>query len=217
MTQKKSTDAQQNALIREVWDGMREQKLLEFVKKHQKLIIFGISVFFISLAGIEAYKSFKRASVLEEARIFEQAINQEPVVRQNMLTSLSETGSHGYVGISVLMRADQAVRSGDISSALDILSKGYKQTSDTEIKSLILLKEATLRADSLSFESLRDLLDPLLSAQDPFYASATLLLASKALDENNTETAQELLDSILADSSISFTIRSSAQELKNAL
>lgn len=216
----KKNDAEQNALIREVWDGVREQKVADFLKAYWKHIAAGFALFLVMIVGIQWYRASRVSAQLEEAALFERVLSRSALnetERDSLLQTLVSTGTHGYQGIGVLMQADKAMKQGQTAKAVTLLEEGKDKVEIKELRHLIILKLALLRSDEMAYSDLKELISPLLDKGEAFYATSTLLLGFKAMDEKKTEEATAHFDALIQDKTVPFTIRSTAQEMKNAL
>ncbi|MBN2676103.1 MAG: tetratricopeptide repeat protein [Alphaproteobacteria bacterium] len=208
-------DHEQDALIREVWDGVREEKAVRFIQDNWKQGLFGIIIFFIALSGIKLYKANVNRSALKEAQILEQVISRSSLQekeRLNLLQTLSSTGRFGYQGIAVLMHADKALKEGRKEEAIDILKNA--NIHDAILKNLVALKYAFLISDKVSFDELKKALDG-IDDDEIFSHSKKLLLGFKAFEENKKEEAQKYFNALIEDETTPLSIRSTAQEMKN--
>ncbi len=213
-------DAEQNALIKEVWDGVREQNVVNFLKAYWKHIATGLVVFFLTLAGIQLYNGSKINSQLEETALFEKVLSRSGLNsndRNAVLKTLVSTGNYGYQGIALLMQADTALKNGDEKKAISLLKESKDKINVSELKNLVILKLAFLEADEISYEGLKKLLSPLLEKDEAFYSSATLLLGVKAMDVEKNDEALEFFNDLIDAKSTPFSIRMLAKDMKNAL
>ena len=213
----KKNDGEQNALIREVWNGVREEKVVNFMKAYWSHIVFGFALLLFVLVGFQWYRRSHVSSQLEESSLYEQVLSPSSLDKETLLKTLTSTGDYGYQGVAVLIQADKAIKDGKTQVAIDLLEKNKNEVVVKEMRHLVVLKLALLKLDKLSYDSLKGLLSPLLNKDESFYATATLLLGVKAMDSNQKEEAMLLFESLVNDSSVPISIRSVAQEMKNAL
>ncbi len=211
-------DAEQNALIKEVWDGVREQKVTNFLKAYWRLLLTGFIVFLLTLSGIQFYKNNKVSSQLKETALFEKVLKSSSLgtsERDAILQTIISTNDYGYQGISALMLADKNLKTGNREKAIEVLEKN--KIKNPELQNLVLIKLATLKADKISFEELKKMLKPVLKKGKSFYSTANLLLAFKALDTNKSDIAKEIFSKLEDNLNTPFSIKTLASEMKNAL
>ncbi len=211
-------EAEQNALITEVWEGVREQKVIRFLKSYWKLLITGFIVFLLVLSGIQFYKNNKISSQLKETAIFEKVLIKSSLgefERDAILQTIISTSDYGYQGISALMLADKNLKAGNKEKAIKILEKS--SIKNPELQNLILIKLATLKADKISYEELKKILKPVLKKEKSFYSTANLLLAFKALEDGKNKIAKDFFLNLENDLNTPFSIKTLASEMKNAL
>ncbi|MBN1783661.1 MAG: tetratricopeptide repeat protein, partial [Alphaproteobacteria bacterium] len=168
----KKNDAEQNALIREVWDGVREQKVANFLKAYWKHMAIGFAVFLVMIMSVQWYHTSKVSTQLEEAALFERVLSRSALnesERDSLLQTLVSTGEYGYQGVGVLMEADKALKQGQTDKAIMFLEEGKDKVEVKELRHLIILKLALLKSDELSYDALDELISPLLDDGEPFY------------------------------------------------
>ncbi|MHA1540970.1 MAG: tetratricopeptide repeat protein [Alphaproteobacteria bacterium] len=210
-------DAEQNALIKEVWDGVREQKVTNFLKAYWKLLLTGFIVFLLTLSGIQFYKNNKISSQLKETALFEKVLTKSSLgesERDAILQTIISTSDYGYQGISALMLADKNLKTGNTKKAIEVLENS--SIKNPELQNLILIKLATIKSEKMTFEELEKMLKPIKKGK-AFYSTANLLLAFKALDRGKNEIAKDLFSKLENDLNTPFSIKTLASEMKNAL
>ena len=214
--QKTKQDHEEDALIKEVWEGVREEKVVAFLKDNWKHMVFGVAVFLIVLSGMKIIKRMDFKSALKESALIERALSRSSLAeneRLALLKTLSETGSTGYQGVSALMQADKALKEGRKQEALEILKT--VDVEKEEMKNLVAIKISLIEMDKFSFEELKEQLED-ISDGEAFYHFSQLLLGFKAMETKQTE-AKEIFENLIEDETTPLSIRSTSQEMKNVL
>ncbi|MHA1549924.1 MAG: tetratricopeptide repeat protein [Alphaproteobacteria bacterium] len=214
--QKTKQDHEEDALIKEVWEGVREEKVVAFLKDNWKHMAFGLAVFLIVLSGIKIIKNMNFKSALKESALIERVLSRSTLTEKERLAflkTLSETGSTGYQGVSVLMQADKALKEGRKQEALEILKT--VDVEKEEMKNLVAIKLSLIEMDKLSFDEFEERLDD-ISDGDAFYYFSQLLLGFKAMETKHPE-AKEIFENLIDDEATPLSIRSISQEMKNVL
>lgn len=132
--------------------------------------------------GVHEFTSWRTASRAASAsRAYDAAVRaaQEgaPGVREDF-AELAADGPRGYRALSLMGEASIVLSTGEALQASALFEEAARLTRDPILRDLAALKAAYARADELSMEDLRALVEPLAEQGRPFRTAARELLAA---------------------------------------
>ena len=207
-TPKKKTreDYAQDALYREVWEDVNNEKTIAFLKKYSKQMIGAVLGILILVAGyqiaIRAYHANQTA----------QAVNYEKEKKKTDVNALANIGEHGRGA-----NADLALfQSYSLDKDKDIkkLEKLAEHGNTRDFRDLARLHVVGAKGDDMTAQDVEKYLSPLNTKSSPFYYTAMLTIAQKYLASGDRENADKWLDKILKDTDCPGEISGVAQTLK---
>lgn len=194
----------QDALYREVWEEVNNEKTLQFVKKYSKHIMAAVFIVLIVATGIQIGVRTHHANQIATAVAYETAISN---VDANALASLAKNTS-GAMGDLALFQAYMLDK--DVAKLEMLASDG-----DTpDFRDLAKLHIVGIRGDKMTATEVEKYLSELNTIDSPFYYTASLTIAQKYLSDGDTESANKWLDKILNDKDAPASISGTAQTLR---
>jgi len=194
----------EDALYREVWEDVNNEKTTAFLKKYARPLIAGALVILILITGIQLWRHQARSSRLAAAQAYETAIgNMDAGALANLAKNTSGATSDLAMFQSFMMTGDQ--------SKLEALAANG---STRDFRDLALLHLAALKGDGMSAAEFEKYLAPLNTKNSPFYFSASLMIARKYLAANDRGNANIWLDKIISDKDAPNVINAGAQALR---
>jgi hypothetical protein len=194
----------QDALYREVWEEVNNEKTLQFVKKYSKHIMATVLIVLIIATGIQIGIRTHRANQMATATAYDIALASGDV---NALAALAKntSGATGDLAMFQAYMLDKDVQK------LQYLS----ESADTrDYRDLAKLHLAGIQGDKMTARELEKYLSDLDTKSSPFYYSAALMVAQKYLADGDIETANKWLDKIINDSDAPSVISGTAQGLR---
>lgn len=194
----------EDALYREVWEEVNNDKTLAFIKKYSRHIIIGVLVILIAttatIIGVRAYRSHQMAI----AESYETAVMK---MDANMLNAVAENAG-GATGDLALFQS--YLLDNDIEKLERLAQNG--ETRD--FRDLARLHIVGLRGDDMTAAELEQYLEPLNTKKSPYYYTSRLVIAQKYLANGERETANKWLDVIINDADAPAVISANAQALR---
>ena len=206
IAQKKKTREEyaEDALYREVWEEVNNEKTMAFVKKYSRYIIaVALGIMIIATAiqiGVRAYQANKIAT----AETYETAINK---MDANMLNSVAENAG-GATGDLALFQA--YLLDNDINKLEQLATDGDTR----DLRDLARVHIVGLRGDDMTAAAVEDYLSPLDTKKSPYYYTSRLMVAQKYLADGNRDMANKWLDVIINDADAPASISAAAQTLR---
>lgn len=204
-TPKKSyAEHAQDALYREVWEEVNNEKTIKFIKTYSKHIMVAVFVILIVATGIQIGVRTHRANQMATAVAYETAINS---VDANALAALAKDTS-GAMGDLALFQAYMLDK--DTEKIEMLASNG--DTAD--FRDLAKLHVVGIRGNDMTAAQVEKYLSDLNTKKSPFYYTAALTVAQKYLAEGDVVHANKWLDKIINDADAPSVISGTAQSLR---
>jgi len=199
-------DYAQDALYREVWEDVNNEKTIAFFKKYSKQMIGAVLGILILVAGYQIAIRTYRANQMA------QAVNYETALEKTDVRALANIGEHGR-GANADLALFQSY-SLDPDKDIKKLEKLAEHGNTRDFRDLARLHVVGARGDDMSARDVEKYLSPLNTKSSPFYYTAMLTIAQKYLAAGDRENADKWLDKILKDTDCPGEISGVAQTLK---
>ena len=194
----------EDALYREVWEDVNNEKTVQFIKKYSKHILVVAFVAMIIVTGVQIGIRTYHANKIATATAYETALEN---VDANALAALAENTS-GATGDLALFQA--YLLDKDIAKLEQLANSGATR----DFRDLARLHVVGIRGDEMSGADVEKYLSDLDTKKSPFYYTARLTVAQKYLAEGNRADANKVLDEIINDSSAPAAITATATSLR---
>lgn len=213
---------QDEMLLREVDDAVRQDQLLVFSRRYGKPVAAGLVLF---LAGLGAWLWWDARQESELERRSEElvtAIDQLDAGNvddaADALTGLAGDGSPGAKAAAKLLSAGIAAQRGRDQEAIN----GFKAVAGDaglpqNYRDLATIRAAALEYDSLDPAEVIERLKPLAVPGNPWFASAGEMVAMAYLDQGKDDLAGPLFTQIATDEKAPQSLRSRARQMAGLL
>ncbi len=202
--QKTRQEYAEDALYREVWEEVNNEKTMRFIKKYSNHIIGAILAILIVATGIQIGVRTYHANKIAMATNYEAAIEN---VDANALVSVAENAS-GATSDLALFQA--YLLSGDVAQLDKLATDGHTR----DFRDLARLHIVGIRGDEMTARNVEKYLSDLNTKNSPFYYTACLTIAQKYLASGDKDSASKWLDKIINDESAPAGISATAQTLR---
>ena len=194
----------EDALYREVWEEVNNEKTMAFVKKYSRYIIGGVlAIMIITTAAVIGVRTH-RAHKIAVAQSYETAVNK---MDADMLNSVAENAG-GATGDLALFQS--YLLDNDITK----LEQLANNAATRDMRDLARLHIVGLRGDDMTAAAIEDYLAPLDTKKSPYYYTSRLMVAQKYLSTGDRENANKWLDVIINDENAPAVISATAQTLR---
>ena len=194
----------EDALYREVWEDVNNEKTQQFLKKYWRHIAIAAMSIMIVVCGIQIGMRMHYSAKLAVAQTYESAIANFDA---NALSNLAKN-TNGATADLALFQSYLLDR--NVSKLEDLA----KNASSRDFKDLAKLHLASIRGDKMVSEEFEKYLSSMNTKKSPFFYTSRLMVAQKYLAEGNKEKADKILDEIINDKDAPASIVSNAQLLK---
>lgn len=197
-------DYAEDALYREVWEEVNNEKTQAFIKKYYRYILAGALAIMIVATAIVIGVRTHRAHKIAIAENYEIAVQK---LDPNMLASVSENAS-GATSDLALFQA--YLLDNDIKKLEKLANDGYSK----DFRDLARLHIVAIRGDDMTAKDVEEYLDSLDTKRSPYYYTSRLVVAQKYLSEGDKSSANKWLDVIINDDEAPAMISANAQALR---
>lgn len=197
-------DYAEDALYREVWEEVNNEKTQAFIKKYYRYILAGALAIMIVATAIVIGVRTHRAHKIAIAENYEIAVQK---LDPNMLASVSENAS-GATSDLALFQA--YLLDNDIEKLEKLANDGYSK----DFRDLARLHIVAIRGDDMTAKDVEEYLDSLDTKRSPYYYTSRLIVAQKYLSEGDKSSANKWLDVIINDDEAPAMISANAQALR---
>ena len=197
-------DYAEDALYREVWEDVNNEKTIAFFKKYYKIMIGCALALLIIVAGYQMGMRAYRANQIA------MAVNYETALENTDVRALAAIGENGRGANADLALFQAYLLDHDITKLETLAKSGNTR----DFRDLARLHVVGVRGDSMTGAQVEEYLSDLDTKSSPFYYTAMLTIAQKYLAEGNTDNANKWLDKIISDSDCPAEVSGVAQSLR---
>jgi hypothetical protein len=202
--QKTMQEHAEDALYREVWEDVNNEKTQQFLKKYGRYLIAGALAIMIIVTGIQIGIRAHHAARMATAENYETALENSDV---NALVGISQN-TDGATADLALFQA--YVLDKDVAKLEELVANG----KTPEFRDLARLHIVSLRGDEMDANALAEYLAPLDTPDSPFYYTAMLTIAQKYAAAGDHANANKWIEKITSDPNAPAVIRADAETLK---
>ena len=202
--QKTREEYAEDALYREVWEDVNNEKTQEFLKKYWRYIVAAVLGVMIVVSVIQLGTRMYHSSRMATATVYEAAVaNTDASALANL--SKDTKGATSDLALFQSYLIDK-----DLKKLEDLANNGNTR----DFKDLAKLHIATIRGDQMSTEEFVKYLSSMDTKKSPFFYSSRLMVAQKYLATGDKDAADKILDMIINDKDAPASISATAQTLK---
>lgn len=191
VTPKKKTRQEyaEDALYREVWEDVNNEKTLKFIKKYYRYMLAGALVIMIIATGFQIGTRHIATQKMRMAESYEAALES---VSASELAHFADDASGATADLALFQAY---LLDGDVAKLERLVANGNTR----DFRDLARLHIVGVRGDEMSAGDVEKYLSDLNTKNSPFYYTASLTIAQKYLSDGNHDVANKWLDKILND------------------
>jgi len=213
---------QEEMLLREVDDAVRQDSLVTFMRKYGKPVGAAVVLFLAVLGGWLWWDARQESAMERESEALISAIDQWDSGNldeaDNRLTDLAENGGPGAKAAAQMLRAGIAAQRGCDQEAINGFEAVAADTSLPEnYRNLATIRSVALQYDSMAPAQVIERLKPLAVPGNPWFGSAAEMVAMAHLEQGKTELAGSLFTQLAADEKAPQSLRSRARQMAGLL
>lgn len=194
----------EDALYREVWEDVSNEKTQQFLKKYWRHIVAAVLAVMVCVCVFQLGTRMYNASRIARAQAYEEAVAN---VDANALANLAKDSSGATSDLALFQ---SYLIDKNIAKLEDLAQNGHTR----DFKDLALLHLATINGDKMGVEEFVKSLSSMDTKKSPFFYTSRLMVAQKYLANGDRENADKILDMIINDKDAPASISATAQTLK---
>lgn len=202
--QKTREEHAEDALYREVWEEVNNEKTVRFIKKYSRVIIGAALVLMIAVTAVQIGIRHVRDAKMARAANYEAALISGDV---NALTAIGMSGK-GAISDLALFQAYV------LTDNIELAEKLARDGKTRDLRDLARMHVVAARGDDMTAADVEKYLSPLNTKSSPYYYSSRLTVARKYLATGDAANANKILDKIIADKDAPAVISATAQTLR---
>lgn len=214
--------AEEEALLREVDDAVRQDDLRTFGQRYGKQLIVGATVLIVGFAGFLFWQSQRHASRENESNAVIAALDQSQAGNFSAAATgaspLLDNGADGPMASARMIAAGAAIEQGNPDEARRQFGVLAADTSaPPAMRDLALLRLVALDYDRMDKAQVVTRLAPLAEPGNAWFGSAGEMTAMAYLDQGKRAEAGKIFASIAQDANVPDPIRSRARQMAGVL
>lgn len=194
----------EDALYREVWEDVNNEKTLKFIKKYYRHLVAAALVIMIIATGFQIGARHIAAQKMHAAEMYEEALAS---VNANNLARFADDASGATADLALFQAY---LLDADVKKLERLAEDGNTR----DFRDLARLHVVNARGDDMSATDVEKYLADLDTKNSPFYYTASLTIAQKYLADGNRDAANKWLDKILNDKDAPASIVGTATTLR---
>lgn len=194
----------EDALYREVWEDVNNEKTLQFIKKYSKHIMVVVLLIMIAATSVQLGLRTYRANKIATATAYEMAIEN---MDANALAALADDTSGATANLALFQ---SYLLDKDVAKLEKLASDGNTR----DFRDLARLHIVGIRGDDMSADEMKKFLGNMDDKSSPFYYTTRIILAQKYLASGNKDAADEILDALIGDKNTPSAIAATAATLR---
>jgi hypothetical protein len=202
--QKTREEYAEDALYREVWEDVNNEKTQQFVKKYWKYIVGAVIGVMLVMSGIQIGRRMYHSAKLATAGVYETA------VANGDAGALANLAKNSGGATSDLAMFQSYLIDKDVKKLEYLADKAHTR----DFKDLARLHLASINGDKMSADEFEKYLSSMNNKHSPLFYSAQLMIAQKYLAAGDKSRADKFLDAIINDPDAPQSILVNAQMMK---
>lgn len=204
--QKKKTreDYAEDALYREVWEEVNNEKTMAFIKKYSRYMVAGALAILIVVTAVQIGVRTHRANKIAVAENYETAVQN---IDAGALAAIGKKESGATADLALFQAY---LLDNDVTKLDELAKNGHTR----DFRDLARLHIASVRGDDMTAAQLEKYLSGLDTKKSPFYYTARLMVAEKYLASGDKAAANKILDKIIADADAPASVSGVAAALR---
>jgi hypothetical protein len=206
-------------LIREIDEAVREDALYAFFRKHGVKVLGGVLALIALMGAYMVWNHYAEQGLETQSETIISALdlagkNDFKSASEKVAPLLGEDASPGARAAARFIQAGAALEAGDRAKASGL----YKQiaadpTTPPALKDLARVREVSINYDTMQPSAVIAQLKDLATPGNPYFGSAGELVAMAHLEAGNRAAAGKLFAEISKDEALPETLRSRARQM----
>jgi hypothetical protein len=214
-----TASAENDVLIREIDEAVREDALLQFLRQHGIKLLAVIGLGIAALAAYLVWDHFREQDLETQSETLISALDYADqrdfkTASEKVAPLLGDGSSPGARAAARFVQAGAALEAGDAAKATT-LYKAIIADAETPsvLRDLARVREVAVNFDRMKPADVIAQLAPLAKPGSPFFGSAGEMVAMAQLEAGNRAEAGRLFAAIAKDDDLPETLRSRARQM----
>ncbi len=214
-------DAEQEMLMREVDEAVRQDEVTDFAKKYGWPVGIGLTMVFAIFGAFLFWQSRTEAALEERSETLILAMDELEAgnieIADGELAQLTD-GTDGAAASAAFLRAGIAIQQDRIADAVALFD-GVANNGElpSELRDIAAIRSVTLQFDDMEPQAVIQRIGPLAQPDNAYYGSAGELVAHAYLALNQRDQAGPLLVAISQNEDVPSSIRGRTRQLAGLL
>lgn len=206
-------------LIREIDEAVREDALMSFLKNHGAKLLGGIVVVVGGLGGYMLWDNYREGQLESQSEALISALDYADqrdfkTASEKVAPLLADGSAPGARTAAQFLQAAAALEQGDPAKATALYKAIAADTSaPPALRDLAMVRDVTTNFDTMKPADVIAQLGPLAKPDSPFFGSAGELVAMAHLESGNRAEAGKLFAAIAKDEDLPETLRSRSRQM----
>lgn len=214
--------AEEEALLREVDDAVRQDDMADFGKRYGRPLAFGVGALLLAFGGYLFWQDRRDAGYQTQSEALVSALDQAQAgnfaAAGEQAKPLSADSSPGVGASARLLAAGAAMQQGRTDEAASILSALAADSGAPGVmRDLARLRLVAMQFDTMDKAQIVAQLTPMARPDNPWFGSAGELLAMAYLEQGKRDEAGRLFASVAGAESVPDPIRTRARQMAGVL
>lgn len=214
-------DAEQEMLMREVDEAVRQDEVGDFAKKYGWPLGIAFVVAMAAFGGFLFWQNSQESELEAQSEQLVQALDELEAGNTDIADeelALLADGEGGAAAMAKMLRAGIAAERGDTQTAAALFDEiANNGDLPEELRHVATIRSVTARYDEMDPQEVIDRVGPLAVPDNPYYGSAAELVAHAYLDQDKTDEAGALLVDLAGNDDVPPSISSRARQLAGLL
>lgn len=197
-------DYAEDALYREVWEEVNNDKTQAFIKKYSRHMIIGALVLLIIVTSVQIGVRAHRNAKIAVATNYETAVLN---MDANALAAISQDSSGATADLALFQ---SYIIDNDVKKLERLASHGATR----DFRDLAKMHIVAIQGDKMSAQEVEKYLSGLDTKKSPFYYTSRLTVAQKYLATGDKAAADKWLNVIINDKDAPAVVSATAQSLR---
>lgn len=214
-----TASAEDDVLIREIDEAVREDALLEFLRRHGIKLLAVIGLGIAALAAYLVWDHYREQDLETQSETLITALDYADqrdfkTASETVAPLISDGSSPGARAAARFVQASAALEAGDTAKATTLF-KAIITDPETPavLRDLAKVREVAVNFDRMKPADVIAQLAPLAKPGSPFFGSAGEMAAMAQLEAGNRTAAGQLFAAIAKDEDQPETLRSRARQM----
>jgi hypothetical protein len=214
--------AEQDVLLREVDEAVRQDEATEFFRRYGKavitLVILGLAAFGGGLWWMDHREEQRERTSEKYVQALDRIDANDRAAATKALEPIAQKGTPAAKAAATMLQAGLLIAKGDDANAATMLFKlADDKSAPEEFRHLAAIRGVATNFDAMKPEDAIARLKPLATPGNPWFGSAGELVAAAYLKQGKKDLAGPLFASIAKDQTVPRSLRSRARQMAGQL